>query len=48
MDPEAGYQAMEMYPSNWREKDPAVEYLMSQGAPLMVPADANASFLLLT
>ncbi|QOI69675.1 major head protein [Aeromonas phage BUCT551] len=48
MDPEAGYQAMEMYPSNWREKDPAVEYLMSQGAPLMVPADANASFLILT
>ena len=30
----------------WDEEDPSVEYLMTQGAPLMVPADPNASFLL--
>lgn len=47
MDAEAGYQPMDMYPSNWREKDPSVEYLMTQGAPLMVPADVNAGFLIL-
>lgn len=30
----------------WKNPDPSVTYLMTQGAPLMVPADPNASFLL--
>lgn len=46
LDKAAGYQALEYFPKMWEEEDPSVEYLMSQGAPLMVPADPNASFLL--
>lgn len=46
MDATAGYQAMDMYPKNWVSDDPSVEYLMTQGAPLMVPADPNGSFLI--
>lgn len=46
LDKSAGYQALEYFPKMWDEEDPSVEYLMSQGAPLMVPADPNASFLL--
>lgn len=48
MDKRAGYQALEMFPKNWENEDPSVEYLMTQGAPLMVPADPNASFLIIT
>ncbi|ECK3505599.1 hypothetical protein [Salmonella phage STM1 BHU] len=46
LDKGAGYQALEYFPKMWDQEDPSVEYLMSQGAPLMVPADPNASFLL--
>jgi len=43
LDGEAGYQAMEMFPKNWANKDPAVEYIMTQSAPLMIPKRVNAS-----
>ncbi|ECV8069561.1 major capsid protein, partial [Salmonella enterica subsp. enterica serovar Typhimurium] len=46
LDKGAGYQALDYFPKMWDQEDPSVEYLMSQGAPLMVPADPNASFLL--
>lgn len=48
MDKRAGYQSLTMFPKNWENEDPSVEYLMTQGAPLMVPADPNASFLIIT
>lgn len=46
LDKSAGYQALDYFPKMWDEEDPSVEYLMTQGAPLMVPSDPNASFLL--
>lgn len=46
LDKSAGYQALEYFPKNWENEDPSVEYLMTQGAPLMVPGDPNATFLL--
>lgn len=46
LDKKAGYQALEYFPKMWEEEDPSVEYIMSQGAPLMVPRDPNASFLM--
>lgn len=46
IDKAAGYQALEYFPKMWENEDPSVEYLMTQGAPLMVPRDPNATFLL--
>lgn len=46
LDKAAGYRALDYFPKMWDQEDPSVEYLMTQGAPLMVPADPNASFLL--
>ena len=43
LDPRAGYQALEVFPKNWVSEDPAVEYVMSQSAPLMVPRHINAT-----
>ena len=43
LDPEAGYQPLEMFPSNWVERDPAGEFFMIQSAPLLVPAQPNAA-----
>lgn len=45
-DPEAGYRAMPLFMKNWVNKDPAVEYILSQSAPLMVPGEPNATFRL--
>ena len=42
LDPAAGYQALEIFPKNWINEDPAAEYVMSQSAPLMVPKRPNA------
>lgn len=47
MDKRAGFQPVTYFPKNWEEEDPSVEYLMTQGAPLMVPADPNSTVLLL-
>lgn len=43
LDAEAGYRAMDVFPKNWVNKDPAVEYVMSQSAPLMIPVRVNAA-----
>lgn len=43
MDAEAGYQALPIFPKNWANHNPSVEYIMSQSAPLMVPRRPNAS-----
>jgi len=44
MDAEAGYQSLDIFPKNWPEQNPSVEYVMSQSAPLMVPRRPNATF----
>lgn len=41
-DAELGFQAREFAPKSWIEKDPAVRYLMTQSAPLVVPYRPNA------
>lgn len=42
LDQSAGYQALEIFPKNWISQDPAVEFVMSQSAPLTVPRRPNA------
>ena len=44
MDVNAGYQSLDIFPKNWANDNPSVEYVMSQSAPLMVPRRPNASF----
>lgn len=43
-DGKAGFQALDMFPKMWEDEDPWAEYLMTQSAPLMVPAQPNATF----
>lgn len=44
VDPYANYQSLEIFPRNWLETgDPAVEYLLHQSAPLMVPVNPNGT-----
>lgn len=43
-DGSAGFQALDMFPKNWEDQDPWVEYVMTQSAPLMVPKQPNATF----
>lgn len=43
-DTRAGLQAMPIFPKMWDQEDPSVTYTMSQSAPLMVPANTNNSF----
>lgn len=43
-DGSAGFKALDMFPKNWEDQDPWVEYLMTQSAPLMVPKQPNATF----
>lgn len=48
-DGRAGWKAMEIFSKNWvSQEDPWEEFFMSQSAPLMVPGDANATFLIKT
>jgi len=42
LDAAAGYQAMEMFPKNWVNEDPSVEYIMTQSGPLMIPSEPDA------
>ena len=45
VDPFAQYQSLDIFARNWMETgDPAVEYLLHQSAPLMVPVNPNATF----
>lgn len=46
LDKAAGWQSLEYFPKMWENEDPSVEYLMTQSAPLMVPRDVNATYLL--
>ncbi|MCL2829415.1 MAG: major capsid protein [Betaproteobacteria bacterium] len=43
IDSSAGYRAMEMFPKNWINQDPAVEYVMTQSAPLPIPRHPDAA-----
>ncbi|ERP95688.1 hypothetical protein Q669_29405 [Labrenzia sp. C1B10] len=43
-DPYSNYQPLPIFPRNWMEQgDPAVEYLLHQSAPLMVPINPNGT-----
>ena len=42
-DPYADYQAFEKFPRNFRQDDPAGEFLMTQSAPLMVPVNPTVT-----
>ena len=43
-DGKAGLRAVPWFPKMWEEDDPAVEFLMMQSAPLMVPTRPDATF----
>ncbi len=43
LDPRAGYQPLEMFPTSWIENNPARRVLMTQSAPLVYPRRPNAS-----
>lgn len=43
MDSAAGLAPMSMFPKMWPNQDPSVTYVMTQSAPLMVPAQPNGS-----
>nr|WP_294864352.1 major capsid protein [uncultured Pseudogulbenkiania sp.] len=42
-DEKAGYQAMPYFSKSWVEEDPAVRWLLTQSAPLVIPYRINAS-----
>lgn len=42
-DGAAGYAAVSYFSKSWEEQDPAVRYLLTQSAPLIVPKRPNAS-----
>lgn len=46
LDGKAGLRAMPYFPKMWEQEDPAVEWLMLQSAPLMVPTRPDASAML--
>lgn len=43
LDPRAGYQALEMFPTSWIENNPPRRVLMTQSAPLVYPKRPNAT-----
>ena len=44
IDPHSNYQSLEIFPRSWmQDGDPAVEYMLHQSAPLMVPVNPNAT-----
>lgn len=48
-DGRAGWKAMEIFAKNWvASDDPWEEFFMTQSAPLMVPGDPDATFLIKT
>jgi hypothetical protein len=42
MDDDA-LQPIDIFPSQWKEKDPSTRQIMSQSAPLMIPGRPNAT-----
>lgn len=47
-DKRAGLQAIPIFPKMWDQEDPSLTYTMSQSAPLMVPANVNNTFRIVT
>lgn len=45
LDRKAGLQAMSIFSKMWDNEDPSVTYVMSQSAPLMIPANPDATLL---
>ena len=45
LDSQAGLQAMSIFPKMWDNPDPSVTFVMSQSAPLMIPAQPDATLL---
>lgn len=45
-DKKAGLAPLRYFPKMWEEEDPSVEYIMTQSAPLLVPAVTNATWSL--
>ncbi len=43
-DKRAGLQAIPIFPKMWDQEDPSLTYTMSQSAPLMVPANVDNTF----
>lgn len=43
-DDSAGFMSLEYYTKTWLEPDPAMRFVMTQSAPLVVPCNVNASF----
>jgi len=43
-DPRAGYMPVSHFIKNWMNEDPPAELIMTQTAPLMIPAEPNACF----
>ena len=46
MDARLGLVTTDMVPKMWMDEDPSVVYTMTQSAPLMVPGQPNASFVI--
>lgn len=44
MDKRAQLRALDMFPKMWDQEDPSQTFTMTQSAPLMAPAEPNASF----
>lgn len=47
-DKRAGLSAVPLFPKMWDQEDPSLTYTMTQSAPLMVPANTNNSFRIVT
>lgn len=47
-DKRAGLQSVPMFPKMWDQEDPSITYTMTQSAPLMVPAQPDNSFRIVT
>jgi hypothetical protein len=43
MDKKANWEAMPIFPKMWEQEDPSGLFIMTQSAPLMIPARPNAS-----
>jgi hypothetical protein len=43
MDKKANWEAMPLFPKMWEQEDPSGLFIMTQSAPLMIPARPNAS-----
>jgi len=42
LDKKAGFQSLSRFPKMWEKEDPAVEYVMTQSAPMAIPVGKNS------